>query len=156
MLLPSSRTGGPYLNNQKIGCPFMARSHHDMSGPSCEARSAFLIPQRYRRVLLHSKWDAAIPPSVCSTYNYFSRFQPRNRMSSHKTTRKPDNQHITNEINLPAKVNFSYIQPAILKTEEKNKQAPPGYIHPLGLSHLERIFWTQVFRYEYFAAIDLP
>jgi hypothetical protein len=66
---------------------------------------------------------------------YFSRFQPRNRMSSPKTTRKSANSHITNQIKLLAKVHFSYLQSATLKTVDKNKQAPPGYNHRPGLSY---------------------
>ena len=75
-------------------------------------------------------------------------------MSTPKTIRKPANLHITNQINLLTKVNFSYLQSAILKIVEKNKQAPPGYNHPPGLTYLERIFWTQPLCYDYFAAID--
>ena len=73
--------------------------------------------------------------------------------SARKSHVKPRN-HLNPTNKTRSSWHVSYVQSAILKTVEKNKQAPPGYNRPPGLTHFNAIFWTQPMYYEYFADKD--
>jgi hypothetical protein len=60
----------------------------------------------------------------------FSQFQPRNRMSSPLTSLKSSNSHIKKQIILSPKVEFSFIQFAILDIEIKKESFSLAEINP--------------------------
>jgi hypothetical protein len=79
---------------------------------------------------------------------FFCVFSPKNACQA----QKPPNSLKQKKIELQV----SYPQTAIIKIVEKNKQAPPGYNHPPGLTRFNAIFWTQPICYEYFTDTDHP
>src|SRR5882757_7334882 len=75
--------------------------------------------------------------------------------SAQKSRVKSQN-HLTPSNKTRSSLKFSYPQAAIIKTVEKNKQAPQGDNLPPGLTRFNAIFWTQPICYEYFTDIDHP